>query len=332
MKFPRKLVAAAILAASPQIALSQDVSLTLITQPPGTSWYSFGSTFADVISASEGDHNLSVEALPRGGGMANPVVVNQRAADIGFANSNAAVWARDGVGEEFEGRESTGIRAITGGLQISPTTVLARRSYVERTGHTTFAEILAADDLPRIVMKPTGSQVPLIADFLFQAEGTSLEELRSRGAIIQVETAQISQMLRDGTADVYIENAPVGQATMTEVTLTTDMVLLPYSDATLDYMVPLGLPRAFMAEGSYEGQGEDYENPMSSTILIVHEDMDEEIAYQITRALVEGRDVITNSYPALAEWDPEAGAQIEQTALELHAGAARYYREQGWIE
>ncbi|MFN4099368.1 MAG: TAXI family TRAP transporter solute-binding subunit [Pararhodobacter sp.] len=327
------LAAVAALACLTHAAVAQEqASLTLITQPPGTSWYAFGSTFAEMIDASSGTHQIAVEVLPRGGGMTNPVAVSQGLADLGFVSATAAVWARDGVGEDFADRISPDTRAVLGGLQIAHSTIVARRDYVERTGQTTLEAMLAGPDLPRIALKPPGSQVPIMADYMFNALGTSLEELDERGAIIQISVGQIAQMLRDGTADVYIENAPVGQATMTEVTLTTDMVFIPFGDVVLDHMTELGAPAGPMPAGSYPGQEGDYVNPTTATILIANADVDEEVVYQLTRALVERRDELAESFGALAHWDPEAGAQPDQAVIELHPGAARYYREQGWID
>lgn len=328
----KSLALGAAVALAPLSASADEVSITLISQAPGGSWYSYGSTFGEIISDSSGEHRISVEVLPRGGGMTNPVAVNTGAADLGFATANAAVWAREGIGEEFEGRPSRDIRAVIGGLQIGHTMIAARKAYIERSGNDTFEKMLNASSLPRIVMKPAGSQVPLLADYMFEAMGTSLEELREKGAITQISTAQIAQMVRDGTADVYIENAPIGQATMTEATLTTDMVFVPFPQNVLDYMEELGAPPGAMPTGGYRGLTEDYINPTTPTILITHKDVPDEVVYQITKALVEARDKIAEAYPALAEWNPEAGAQPGQAVLELHPGAARYYREQGWIQ
>jgi TRAP transporter TAXI family solute receptor len=329
----KSLVAAAALAFLTQGATAQQpASLTLITQQPGTSWYAFGSTFAEMIEASSGSHQISVEVLPRGGGMTNPVAVSQSQADLGFVSANAAVWARDGVGEDFAGRESPHIRAVLGGLQIAHSTIVARRAYVDRSGQATLEAMIAGPDYPRIALKPPGSQVPIMADYMFQALGTSLEELDQRGAITQISVGQIAQMLRDGTADVYIENAPVGQATMAEVTLTTDMVFIPFPQAVLDHMTALGAPAGPMPAGSYPGQDGDYINPTTATILIANADVDEDVVYQLTRALVERRDELAEAFGALAHWDPQAGAQPDQAVIQLHPGAERYYRERGWID
>lgn len=325
-------IMAAALTLAPLHAMADPVALKLISQEPGGSWYSYGSTFGNIISGSKGKNTLSVEVLPRGGGMTNPVAVNNKAADLGFVSSSAAVWARDGIGEEFKGRASKDIRAVVGGLQLTYTTVAARKAYVDGSGLKTFDEMVAAAKPPRFVLKPPGSQVPILANYMFEALGTSLEGMRKRGAITQISTAQIAQMMRDGTADVYIENAPTGQATMTEVTLTNDIVFVPVSQKVLDFMTKLGAPGGVMPTGAYKGLQAGYVASMTPTILITNAGVSDDVIYQVTKALVENREAIAKAFPALAHWDPKAGAQPDQAVIELHPGAARYYREQGWIK
>lgn len=326
----RALLASSLL--FPLAAWAQDMTIRIISQDPGTGWYAYGSAVGEIIDQSKGSHALNADVLPRGGGMMNPLAVGQGSADLGFATASAALWAREGIGEEFEGRAADNLRALVGGLQVTYTTVVARRAYVERSGLSTFDEMVNADNPPRFVLKPTGSQVPILADHMFEALGTDLETMRGRGAINQISTAQIAQMMRDGTADVYIENAPLGQATMQELALTTDLVFAPMSDTVLDHMIEVGVPRITLPEGSYPSMEGDYASSNTPTILIATTDMDDEVAYQITAALVEARDQLADAFPPLAGWDPEAGAQPDQAVLELHPGAARYYRERGWIE
>lgn len=332
MKHFKTAALATLLAATSFSALAEDATVRIISQDPGTGWYAYGSAVGDIINRSQGNYSLSADVLPRGGGMMNPLAVGQGSADIGFASASAALWARDGIGEEFEGRAAENLRTLIGGLQAAYVTVAARRAYVERTGQTSFDDMVNAERPPRFVLKPTGSQVPILADHMFEALGTSLDEMRSRGVINQISTAQIAQMMRDGTADVYIENAPIGQATMQELALTSDLVFVPMSDGVLDHMTEVGVPRITLPEGSYQGLDSDYLTSNTPTILIVGADMDDEIAYQITQAMVEARDQLAEAFPPLAGWDPEAGAQADQAVLELHPGAARYYRERGWID
>lgn len=303
----------------------------LVSQEPGGSWYSYGSTFGKLITDAT-NKEITVDVLPRGGGLTNPMVVDRKQADFGFTTSNAAVWARDGLGEAYKGRESKNIRAVIGDLQIGYTFVMARKDWVEKTGNDTLEKILDPASKARIGMKPTGSQVPLLADYIFQSLDTSLEALRKEGRITQVGGGQIAQMVRDNAIDVYIENSPAGQATVTEITLTTDMVFIPFPEKVLADMEQKGAPRGTMPANTFKGQDQDYVNPISPTIFITNKDVSDDVVYKVTKALVENEEKIKQNHAPFKSWDPEKGAQIEATMIELHPGAARYYREKGWIK
>ncbi len=139
-------------------------------------------------------------------------------------------------------------------------------------------------------------------------------------------------MIRDGMADVYFENAPAKQAAVTEVSMTNDMSFIPFSDKTLETLAGYGMPAMVMPADTFKGQDKDYKTAVSATIFFTHKDVPEDVVYQVTKALVENKEAIQKEHAPLQVWNPEQGAQIEQSVLELHPGAAKYYRERGWIK
>src|SRR5256885_2064601 len=58
--------------------------------------------------------------------------------------------------------------------------------------------------------------------------------------------------------------------------------------------------------------------------LVVATSMDERVAYHVTRALFEHRDLLARAHPAGSRLD--RGAAISTYPLPLHPGATRYYR------
>jgi len=306
-------------------------TIKIAAEEAGGGWYSYSATFTKIIEKSTGG-KIDVEIIPRGGGIANPPVVDRHIADFGFSTSNATAWARDGLQTVYKGKKHPNVRAVIGGLQFAYTIVMARADYVKKTGLKTLDDMMSADDLPQVGMEPTGSQVPVIADFIFDSMGTSLKELRAKKTLTQVSSSQLAQLIRDGGIDLYFENVPAGQATVTEVTLTNDIFYVPMSDKVLADLAKVGLPTGYMPKGTFKGQTEDYKTALSATVFIVNKDVPEETVYQVTKALVENAETLQAEHGALKAWDPKVGCQPEQTIVDLHPGAARYYRERGWIK
>jgi len=56
-----------------------------------------------------------------------------------------------------------------------------------------------------------------------------------------------------------------------------------------------------------------------------------ETVYQVTRALFENFDEFKKLHPALANLNPQNMVK-DGLSAPLHEGAARYYKEKGWIK
>jgi TRAP transporter TAXI family solute receptor len=301
------------------------------TQEPGGSFYSAGVTFAKLIDENKAA-GLTTEIIPRGGAFGNPTAVERGIAQFGFTTSNTAAWARDGLQEVYKGVKAEKIRTVTGSMQNAYTMVIARKAYVDSTGFKTLEQMLKAPKLPRIGLKPTGSQVPIIADMVFKTLGTSLADLRAKGAITQASAGQITGMITDGRLDVYFENAPAGQATVTEMTLTNDMVFVPLADKTLDALAKEGLPTGVMPKNTFKGQTEDYRNPVSATVFITSKDVAEKVVYDVLKTLVDNKTYIAEQQAAFKLWDPAAGCQPVNAVLALHPGAEKFCKERGYLK
>ncbi len=302
----------------------------IAAEEPGGGWYSYSATFAKLIDANK-DAGLTAEIIPRGGGFANPTSVDRNIAQFGFTTSNAAAWAKSGLEAVYKGKKAENIRTVTGAMQAAYTIVMARKAYVDKTGYKTLEEMLNAPKLPKMGMEPTGSQVPMLADMIFHSMGTSLAELRDKGAIVQASSGQLSDMVTDGRIDLYFENVPSGQATVTETTLTNDMYYVPLPDKVLSALAQAGLPTGIMPKGTYRLQDADYKTALSATIFITNKDVDDDAVYNVLKTLVDNQGYIEEQHAALRYWDPKAGCQPENAVLPLHPGAEKLCKELGYL-
>ena len=77
---------------------------------------------------------------------------------------------------------------------------------------------------------------------------------------------------------------------------------------------------------TYPGMGGDVEVVGVANILVVHEDMSEDLAFRITQALFEHRDVLMAIHPEAAKLTLENA--VVGSTVPFHDGAIRFYREQ----
>ena len=85
------------------------------------------------------------------------------------------------------------------------------------------------------------------------------------------------------------------------------------------FFLPVTIPK-----GTYSGQSVPIETVGVDNVLLCREDLDDELVYRLTKAFFE-------ALPDLAATHPSAGLidadLAPATAIPLHGGAARYYRE-----
>ena len=107
------------------------------------------------------------------------------------------------------------------------------------------------------------------------------------------------------------------------MTLTNDMVFVPFSDKTLSDVAKEGLPTGVMAKNTFKGQVEDYRTPVSATVFITSKDVPEKVVYDVLKTLVDNKAYIAEQQAAFKLWDPAAGCQPENAVLPLHPGAEK---------
>lgn len=326
----RTLRAAAVGAAALTLAATsvsaQEIRIGAMRE--GTSWYVFAATLEQLIEPIFGAN--SVEVVARGGGVANPMVVQNGRAEIALSNTATAVWAREGH-PVYEGASAPDIRALVGGLNDVYIGIMARQAFLDQRGTTDLAEILASDQPVRILIKPTGSSAVPAAYMILEALGTSAEEIRAHGGdIVQVDTPQIPDILRNGDADIYIDTVLQGQSTITEVSLTANMRFLDIPPAAMAVLTANGL-----SAGTYgpwfQGQDGPTVGANLGTVLIANASLSDEAAYQITRTLIENAAALGEAHAAWRSFNPENAWRPENVGIPLHPGAERYYRERGWM-
>ncbi len=304
--------------------------LSIGAMPPGTSWYVFAATLAGLLQDSV-PAGMRVEVVARGGGVGNPILVDRGEESIAISQAATAAWAYSGHSVAYGGRRHENLRALVGGLNRVWMAALLAESYIERTGRSTLEAALASDAPPRIVMKPQGSTVPVVADILFETLGTSREDILARGGeVIQVSASQIPTLLRNGRADLYLETAIRGHPTLTEVTTTTAMRFLDYPVAVIEQLLGAGISRTPMPPW-FQGQLASVDSVNMGTVLITHQDLPPDLAYLITKTICENADAMAAAHRAWEDFEPRRGGLLENTGVPLHPGAERYFREMGWL-
>ncbi|MBI1205635.1 MAG: TAXI family TRAP transporter solute-binding subunit [Rhodopseudomonas sp.] len=296
--------------------------------PVGSGWYVAAAAIEQALKPAL--PGKDVEVIARGGGVANPMVVEQGKAEIAMSNVATSVWAANGE-ELYNGKKATHIRALVGGLNPVYMSMMVRNDFIKSTGLDTMDKIFSSGKPLRIVMKPQGSNVPPTVDMMLAAYGLDRAKVKANGGeIIQVNPSQIPGILREGRADILLDTVLKGHPMITEISLTADVTFMDLSEKARAKLAANGLKPAQFPEW-FKGQKGPTWGADFGTELIARDDLPDDVAYQIVKTFMEKRADLVKAYPAFKAFDPKDAAKPANIGIPLHPGAAKYYKEQGLI-
>ncbi|MDB5409975.1 MAG: hypothetical protein JWL84_4887 [Rhodospirillales bacterium] len=208
-------------------------------------------------------------------------------------------------------RESLGIRSFDDLRRKAPALRIAtsQDDGINTVGYAA-QRVMESAGLPRATIEAWG--------------GTYVERVRPNECIA---------LVADGAADAIIHEAIMTQWWQ-DLADATDLCFLPLEEETLAAMErDEDWPRASLPEGYLRGMDGPFATlDFSDFLMIARADLPDDVAYLIAWCLCERRQVIDQAYrhipPARSPVTyPLAPEKIARTAIPLHPGAERYYRE-----
>ena len=306
-------------------AVAQD-TIRIGSMPVGSGWYVAAAAIEQVLKPVMG--STSVEVIARGGGVANPMVVEQGKAEIAMSNVATSLWAMKGE-ELYNGKKATNIRSLVGGLNPVYMAAIVKNDFIKKTGLDTIDKIFTSGTPVRIVMKPQGSNVPPTVDLILAAYGLDRAKIKAQGGeIIQVNPEQTPDIMREGRADILLDTVLKGHPMITEVSLTADVTFIDLSEKALKKLTENGLKAAKYPEW-FKGQNGPTWGADFGTHMIARADLPDDVAYKVVKTFIEKRDDLVKAYPAFGAFNAKDAAKPENNGIPLHPGAAKYYKEKG---
>ena len=305
--------------------------LILATQTVGTAVYARAAAYGEVIKPvlPEGV-NVEIQPISTGGAAA-VLLLDENKAQLATANNVPAKKLFDGTYEE--GRDAIkSVCSILGGTDYTYLTIMFTDDFVKDTGYTTIEEVIENKHPVRIVTKQPGSFGKTGADDLLDVLGTSFEEIKSWGAeAFHIDPNQMTDMLKEGKADISIDVVSLGQPAFTELTMTTKMHVIELKEETRAMLNDYGYANKVMPANSWTGQEKDIQTVVGCETLIARADVSEDVIYEITKAICENKDILVEQVPAMEAFEPEQAADNLLNGLPLHPGAQKYIEEKGWL-
>ncbi|TGN47715.1 TAXI family TRAP transporter solute-binding subunit [Paracoccus liaowanqingii] len=302
-----------LMVTAPQ-AQAQDF-INVLTGGTSGVYYPLGVALSEIYA--EGIEGSRTQVQATKASVENLNLLAQGRGEIAFALGDSVQAAWDGNEEAGFPRPLTELRAIAA---IYP-------NYIQIVADAA-AGVSTLEDLrgKTLSVGAPASGTELNARAIFAAAGMSYDDLAK---VEYLPYAESAELIKNRQLEATLQSSGLGVAFIQDLSATHDITIVSIPEATV---TAIGAPfaPAMIPAGTYAGIDEDIPTAAIGNMLISHEGVSEETAYQMTKLMFDNVDRMRSSHGAAEGISPETA--LEGISIPLHPGAERYYREIGLIE
>jgi len=305
--------------------------LKFATQSLGTSMYVYASTMGQLVTpVLPQGYTINVQTTSPGG-VAAPYLIAEKKAELALGNAAPAKWAIDGT--MLNRPPVKGVTALVGGLDAPVMLVVFTDAFVKKTGIKNMEELVAKKHPVKIAIKAVGALGEMACKEVLDTFGVKYETIKTwGGSVTHTGAPQVTNLLRDGQADITIDHVGVGQAAISELAMTSNIHFIQLSDDTIKKLNAKGWNTVTMPANTWKGQTNNIKTLSSGVVLLASADLPDAVAYAITKKLCESKTELGAAYAAMKEFDPATAWTPLKNGAPLHPGAAKYYKEKGYMK
>ncbi|MHA1153721.1 MAG: TAXI family TRAP transporter solute-binding subunit [Alphaproteobacteria bacterium] len=286
-------------------------------------YYPTGGAICRLVNKGRKQHGVRCSVESTGGSVYNINTIRAGELDMGVAQSDWQYHAYNGTGKKsfIEAGPFKELRAVFS-VHAEPVTIIARAD----------AGIKTVQDLvgKRVNIGNPGSGTEATWNVMWKAMGHTNDDLRLAA---QMKAAETGGALCDNKIDAWFY--PVGHPNglSKETTTTCDSVLVEVSGPVIDKLVADNsfYAKATIPGGMYRGSPNDTATFGVGATFVSSTATPADTVYQVVKAVFENFDDFKKLHPAFNNLKESAMISGGLSAP-LHDGAAKYYKERGWIQ
>lgn len=312
---------------APAQTVTSPVHLRQGTADLGSAHYVYGAIFAKLWRGGL-PKGSTIDVLPYAGGTGNALLMDKGDADLGLLFGAAVKWAYDGT--VVFNKKHEFIRGLVGSLDKYYIGIMVTK----KSGITSLEEVAKKKSPVRIVSQPQGGASEASMRLVLEAYGMTYEMIRSWGGSVTPTSTSVAQnQMTDGKADIWINMLVAKHPMISELAMSTDIIFLPMSDEVVKKLETLGYKKDILPAKSFRGQDKEVQLVGWPTTLVGHKDLPAELAYVLTKTLVENKPELVKGHAALKDFIVEDAWKFQTPyGTPLHPGAEKYYREKGMMK
>jgi uncharacterized protein len=302
-------------------AAQEEKFITIGTGGQTGVYYVVGQSICGLVNRGQAQHGVRCTAPSTGGSIANLNAMREGAMEMGVVQSDWQYHAYNGSSQFEEAGPFEELRAVFS-VHPEPFNVIARTD----SGIETFADLKGK----RVNVGNPGSGQRATMDVVMEAMGWSIGDFALAS---ELQSAEQAAALGDNNVDAIIFTVGHPNGSIQEATTTTDAKLISVDTEEIKTLVA-DRPYYAMATvpgGMYRGTDEDVTTFGVLATFVAPATVDDDVIYAVVSAVFENFDRFKGLHPAFAVLNEE-DMITNGISAPLHEGAARYYRERGWIE
>lgn len=310
----------ATLAVSSLSVQAEDKFITIGTGGQTGVYYVVGQSICQLVNRNTAQTQVKCNAPSTGGSVANLNAIADKQMDMGIAQSDWQFHAYNGS-SSFEGKKNDKLRAIFS-IHPEPFTVMARDD----------ASINSFDDLKgkRVNVGDPGSGTRATMNVILKAKGWTDKEFKVAS---ELKPSEMASVMCDNNLDAITYNVGHPNGALKEAAASCNAHLVPVTGEAIDKLVNdhSYYAKAIIPGGLYKGTDKPVESFGVYATLVTSADVDNDKVYEVVKAVFENFDRFKRLHPAFENLKQEDMIKNALSAP-LHEGAARYYKEKGWIK
>lgn len=279
----------------------------------GGTYYPLAGGIAKLWKDTVPGVNVTVQAT--GASVANIRLLGRNEVDLALIQNDIAEYGRSGRESFAETKEQHTNYLAVGGLYPEVVQIVVPFD----------SPIRKIEDLKgkTVVVGAAASGTELASRLILAAYGITYRDKKDVTPLF-LGFAEGATALRDHSADALVIVAGIPNAALADVQTATPIRLLPIDVKKLNKERPFYVPFSVPA-GTYKGMDADVEVVALKAMIVVRDEINSKLVYEVTKALFENAASI--GHAKAREFDASLAAQ--GVTIPFHPGAARYFSEKG---
>lgn len=284
-------------------------------------YYPTGGAICRLVNKGRRDHGVRCSVESTGGSVYNINTIREGELEFGVAQSDWQHHAYNGTSKFEEAGAFEGLRAVFS-VHPEPFTVVARAD----SGIKTFADLKGK----RVNIGNPGSGQRGTMEVLMDALGWTTDDF---ALATELKASEQSAALCDNQIDAMVYTVGHPSGSIQEATTACDSVLVEVSGEAVSQLVADNAfyRTATIPGGMYRGNDADVATFGVGATFVSSDAVSEDAVYAVVKSVFDNLDDFKSLHPAFANLKAEEMIK-DGLSAPLHAGAAKYYREQGWMQ